>query len=192
MPSFGDIIYNITDMYVAALTGSTYGTPARVEYVQSFSFEFESDEDTIKAYGLNVETLSIPIGGTGTIAEASLSWGAMAVMTGNSESSSGSTPNGVKQIDMLAGGAGLPYFGVIASYAAVEGNALIGFPKCKLVSLPAFTVEQNQFRASDMGIKMVAPSAVIRKLMRLKKNETAATVPTSSGDFGTFFTGMFA
>lgn len=192
MPSFGDIIYNITDMYVAPLTGSTYGTPARVEYVSSLSFEFETDEDTIKAYGLTVEKLSVPTGITGTLAEASLNWSAASVMTGMSEASSGTTPNAVKTLDMLMGGAGLPYFGLIAAYASLEGNALLGFPKCKLGSLPAFTVEQNVFRTAEISMMMLAPSTTVRKALRLRKNETAASVPSAQADFQAFFAGMFA
>lgn len=192
MPDYGDIIYNVTDAWVARLNADgTYGTPQKIEYLQTFSFEFETDEDTLKAYGLNVELLSVPIGATGTLGEASLQWGAVGIMTGNAESSSGSTPNEVKTVDMLVGGAGLPYFGLIVSYAATEGNAHIGFAKCKLASLPSFNAEQNTFRTSEIGFNAVAPSTTIRRVARIVKNETAAVVPSTAGGFDTFFDPLF-
>ena len=195
MPSYGDIIYNITAMYVAALgADNSYGTPALVEYGQDFTYEYTADQDEIKSYGLIVEALAIIIKATGTLKEASLNIASKEIMTGSSESESGSTPNRVSILDIQVGGAGLPYFGLIVAGASVVGNVLVGFPKAKLETWPSFTIEQNKFRMGEAKVNMFAPSTVIRKLVRTKKYETVTNPPTDAEGFDTFFstpTAMF-
>ena len=134
MPEYGDVIYNITSMYVAALqSDNSYGTPSYIDYGQQLSWEYESDEDEIKSYGQIVEKLTIPIKATGTFMQASMDLASFAILTSNSASESGSTPNRLKTVDILVGGAGLPYFGIVAAFAAPSGaNMLAGFPKAKL------------------------------------------------------------
>lgn len=194
MPSYGDVIYNITGMYVAALqSDNAYGTPSYIDYGQELSWEYEADNDEIKSYGLIVESLSIPTKATGNFMQASMDFASFAILTSFSGSESGSTPNQVNTLDLLVGGAGLPYFGIIAAFAAISGaNMLAGFPKCKLQTIPGFTIEQNTFRTSEVGIDMFAPSTTVRKVSRYKKYETAAAIPSSANDFDTYFNGMFS
>jgi len=193
MPEYGDVIQNITAMYVAALgSDNSYGTPALIDYGQQLSWEFESDTDEIKSYGLIVESLAIPIKATGTLVQASMDLASFAIMTSNSSSESDSAPDRVKTVDVQVGGSGLPYFGIIAAFASPSGaNVIAGFPKCMLETVPGFNVEQNTFRVAEVSINMFSPSTTIRKVSRYKKYETAAAIPSDASGFDTFFDGMF-
>ena len=192
MPEFGDVIYNISGMYVAALqSDNTFGEPAFVEYGQDYSWDYEADTDEIMSYGQIVETLAIIKKATGTMKEASLNMASKSIMTGTSESESGTSPNKIATIDFQTGGAGLPYFGIIVAGSSVAGNVLAGFPKCKLQTIPSFKIEQNKFRLGEAKVDMLPPSSLIRKVSRIRRNETAASIPTTGAGFDAFFAGMF-
>ena len=192
MPSYGDVIYNITAMYVAALASdNSFGTPALIEYGKDFSWEYAADTDEIKSYGMIVDTLAIITKATGTLKEGSLNMDSKSIMTATSESTAGSTPNQITTIDFRAGGGGLPYFGLVIAGASVIGNIVAGFPKCKLETIPSFTIEQNKFRMGEAKVNMLPPSTTIRKLSRILRYETVTAPPTDASGFDTFFSGMF-
>lgn len=193
MPEYSDVIYTPKIAYVASLNvDNSYGTPQLVEYLQKFDFEFESDTDEIMSGGQIVETLSIPKKGTGTISMAALNFSTLAILAGLSETPLGTTPNRYNTIDVLTGGEGMPYFGIIAEFAStLGGNLLAGFPKAQLSTVPGFTVDQNKFRIGEAEIYMVSPSQTIRKNGRLRKFETASAIPTTAEAFEAFFDGLF-
>lgn len=194
-PGYAEVIYNPTAIYVASLTDAvagTYGTPQLIEYGQKFEFDIESDNDEIMAYGLTVEALAVPKKATGTLTQAAMNFAAIAILCGFTNNSYLTTPNRYNIMDINVGGSGLPYFGVIVSYAATNGaNMLAGFAKAQLDTVPGFKVDQNKFRIGEAKINGYAPNTQIRKVVRLKGNETAATVPTTGVTFGAFFSGMF-
>ena len=193
---YGDVVYNPNSAVISGLqndgTYSGYGT---IDYMGDFNFETESDEDEIMVAGVVVEQLTIPKRATGTIKDASLNWDALVLMgatQGAAIVAAGSTPNRSERIDFVFGGEGLQYFGLVVRYEATNGaNLLAGFPKCMLSTIPPFTAAQNKFRTGEAGIKMVAPSQIIRKAIRMEKYETAQAVPANAGAFDTFFAGMF-
>lgn len=191
--SYGDIIYNITDIKVSALASdNSYGTPVSLIEGQKLTWEFVMDEDSIKSYGLVTNSLSIATHAEGSLEQAALDFGAYAIMLGTSATTAGVSPNETATMDFEVGGAGLPYFGIMATYVAPSGaNLIVGFPKCQLKAIPPFSAEQNQFRTGEVSIKMFAPSTTVRKLVRYIKNETAATLPTLSADWDTWFTDLF-
>ena len=195
MPSFGDVIYNPTAVYVAALDAdNSYCTAALLEYVQKVSFEPTSDSDSIKAYGMEVEGLAILTSLEGSIEEAALDWASSAIFTGFSTTTTGTTPARVTTQDALGGGAGYPYFGLIVTYAAVNGAAfVVGFPKCKITEMPGFEVEQNKFRVGEIAFKGFVASVNGRKFLRQRKYENASGVPdfAAVGAFDTFLGDLF-
>ncbi len=192
MPSYGDVIYNITAMYVAALQAdNTYGTPALVEYGQEFPIDYEADNDDLSGYGMTVELLSVIRKGTATFKNGSFNIASKTIITGTSESTSGTTPNQIGTTDFQAGGAGLPYFGLVVAGASTLGNIVAGYPKCKLETIPKFNIMENKFVIGEAKIGMIAPSTTIRKFQRIKRYETITAPPSDASGFDTFFTGMF-
>lgn len=194
MTAFGEVIYNITNMYVATpLGGGVFGPPAHVDLLSMFSYQFAADDDQIKAYGLVVELLTINTHIEGEIQQASIDAVVHQILTGEDSSSSGTTPDRVVTADALVGGAGLPYFAWIAEYASLDGARFVaGAAKCKLDVRPGFQADQNKFRIGQAGLKMIAPSTTARIALRTKRIEGAYTFPTDAAGFATFFSGFYS
>lgn len=194
MPAFSEVIYNPMDLIVAKLNNdNTYSTPARVDYFEKVSFDFEVDEDEIMSAGLVVEMLSIAKKVTGTLDTGALNFDAMGILQGDTPTSVyGASPNQYQYMDITVGGAGNPYFGLMVMYAATLGGAVIaGFPKAMLTKKPAFDVDQNKFRVGSADFKGAAPSTISRRVARLLKYETAPTMQLTSAYMQGFFNGMF-
>lgn len=192
MPEFGEVIYNVESIIVAALqSDNTYGTPAIIEYGQELIWEFEADNDELSGYGMTVELLAIIRKAMTTLKKGSLSSDARTILTGMSQSTSGTTPNQIATHDVVMGGSGLPYFGVVFQGASVFGNVIGGAPKCKLETYPKLGIAENKFSIHEAKLNAIAPSTTIRKAFRLKRYETAGSIPTDASGFDTFFSGMF-
>lgn len=186
--NYADVVFTLTGLKVAPwLVGNSYSpTAVDLGYPSELSFTIQADADQIKALGMLVELLSVITHVEGKIKNAALDSEASYVMTGHATTSSGSTPNRTGTIDYIAGGAGMPYFGVVGSLAGLNGsNLLVGIRKAKLNMPPAMVVEQNKFRMADTDFKGVVPDTTTGKLFRLRKYETAGSIPT---DLNTFFT----
>lgn len=191
---FSEVLYNPTRIVVAALQNdNTYGTPVDVDYFMKMGFTIEADEDEIKSGGLIVEKLSIATKVAGDFSNGSLNFAAMSIVQGDSPSSVySSTPNRYQYLDVTVGGSGNPYFGMIVEVkSTLGGNALIGFPKSMLKVKPGFTMDQNKFRVGEAGFEAFAPNQQIRRVARILKYETAASIQLTAAYFNGFFNGVF-
>lgn len=191
MPQYGEIVYNPTDSWIATYdpVAGEFSLPVRVDYIQQVTFEYESDTDEIKTAGLIAESLAVITKGTGELSQASLDFAGMTVLTGYGSTEFNTTPNRYSVQDIVVGGEGLPYFAMITSYAATNGaNALVGFAKMKLETVPGWTVDQNQFRIGSANFNAFPPSTTYRKAARIVRYETAAIVPQTAEGFLEFFT----
>lgn len=186
MPTFGEVVYSIQDIWVASLSAAgTYGTPVKLDYPQKVEFKPAADTDMLKAGGMGVELLTVPTHVEGTIGLGALDLDGIAVLIGQSATTSGTTPNQQRTLIVVAGGAGLPYWGMIGRMASPGGaDKLIGLPKCMLDNPPQFMAEQNKFALPETGFKSVAASSSTGKLLYIQDRETAAT---GTPNFGTFF-----
>lgn len=194
MPQFAEVIFNITEAWVAALSvTNTYSTPVAIDLIGKVSFTYETDTDEIMSAGLVVDSLAIPKKAKGEMTQSSLDFAAMATMCGFLAGNYGTTPNQYGIMDVAVGGDGMPYFGLLVAYAAtLGGNMYAGFPKAKLETVPGFDVDQNKFRIGKAGFSAFAPSTTTRKVVRYKRNETKATL-TAAGytASGAAFLGYF-
>lgn len=190
MPAYAEVIYNPTAAYIASLNNDdTYDAPVQIDYLGKLSFEFEADQDELMSGGMIVEMLAIPKKVTGEITQGALNMAAMSTMCGYTFTEYSTTPNRYGILQVKTGGAGMPYFGLIVSYAStLGGNLLAGFPKAMLDTMPGFDVDQNKFRIGNANFSGVAPSQNIRIAALIKKNETAASIPTTAQGFLDFFT----
>ena len=190
MSSYADVIYNITDCWVAKLNNdNTYGTPVQIDNIDKVSFDYESDTDTLKSRGMVVEAISIPTMATGEITNGSLDFASMSVLLGYTAGNYSTTPNQYAVMDILLGDEGLPYVGLIVAYASTLGaNMFVGFPKFKLDTVPGFDVEQNKFRIGSSKFKAFSPSQTRRAAARYKRNETKAAIPSTASPFLAYFT----
>lgn len=186
MPIFGEVVYSIQEIWIAALNADgSYGTPVKLDYPQKVEFKPAAANDMLTAGGMGVELLTVPTHVEGTIGLGALDLDGMAVLIGQSATTSGTTPNQQRTLVVVAGGAGLPYWGMIGRMASVNGaDKLIGLPKCKLDTPPQFMAEQNKFALPEMGFKSVAASSATGKLLYTQDRETASS---GTPNFGTFF-----
>jgi len=195
MPSYGEVITNPLGVYLAPLnTDDTFGTPQLVDYVQSVNLSFETDDDKIKAYGMNLEAGSWLIGAEVELEEAALSMPAKLIATGYTENVTGTTPNQVARSKGVAGGEGKPYIGIVVVFAATGGSAaVLGYPKSMLKEDPEWEAEQNQFRTGEMSFDTVVPHQTKRELYVLERYESASDLPDFSlaASFGALMGDMF-
>lgn len=193
MPEYGEVGFTLSDIKVAALASdNTYGTPGSLEYGQKLEFSPQADTDMIKAYGMAVELLAVVTHCTGAFDAGLIDDSAYQIIAGNAVASAafGTTPNQYNRLDVQVGQDGLPYFGLIGKLFGVGGADLhVGFAKCKLDSMPGFTIEQNKFVLPSTAVSMITPDVSIRKLVRIERHETAEDI---SSDFDTWFASFFS
>lgn len=181
---FGDVLFNVRNMKVAPLLASgAYGGAVVLDYGNTMSFAVESDTDELMSYGMAVERLSIPVRVTGTFQQGAYNAIALWILTGMVTTSSGTTPNQIADTEILGGGSGLPYFGLIGDFAATNGaSGLVLLRKVQLDAIPEWKVEQNKFRLSEVSFTGMAIDTTGRKMIKIRRNETAAAIP----DFNQF------
>lgn len=185
-PTYGEVSFSIEGLSIATLNSDgTYGTPVSLVYGQTFGFTSEADTDQLKAFGMIVETLTVPTHFTGTFTQGAIDIDAYEIMCGLTADVSGSSPSGQTDLSFTAGGSGLPYFGMIGRLAGVQGaGVLVGFPKMMLDSYPSFEVEQNRFIMPETSARAIVQDTTSRMAAKVRMLETAQEIPT---DFDTFF-----
>lgn len=182
MPDFGDIVFSVQEIWVAALEDEdgAYGTPAFIEYPQDGGYEPEMDNDKIKAGGANVEALSVQIGSVITLKEASMKDDAVNIIEGEVATTSGSGDAEVKTREHNGGGEGNPYFGIIQVFNATNGAAYVHVAgKCKAQGKQKFMAEQNKFRVGEMKIDALAIGSA-KKIEKTLKYASASNLPDFS------------
>jgi hypothetical protein len=188
--AYGETVFTLTNLIVAAWDGANYGAPVTVGHRQKMNIEPQFDTDTIKAGGMMRAALSVATHNTFTLEYAKLQSTVLAVIAGETPSTSGVTPSQKTAFGLVGGGAGMPYFGVIGVFASEDGgNILVGLPLCKLDKYPAMGNDQNQFAVysvSGTGIANEVSSAP-SQLVFFEQNETAATAPADAAAVDTFF-----
>jgi hypothetical protein len=188
MPTeFADVVYTLTNLVVARLKADlTYDVVSRALGLgNQLSFSVKADNDQLRSYGMVARLLTILTNAEGMLSAGAVEADVLWILTGHNTTSSGSAPNRVGTVDVLAGGSGLPYFGVVGAFASEDGaNALIGLRRAMLDTFPEWTVEENKFRVAETKFTAIPIDTTSRKLHRIKRNETAAAIP---GDLNTFF-----
>lgn len=186
MPEYGDVEFNLTDLRLAPLlSNNTYGGSVSLVYGNSLSFGPEAANDDLMSYGMLVERLAVLEKVTGQFQQGAFDATSLWIMTGATTSSSGTTPSRQADTEILLGGSGLPYFGVIGNFASLNGaNVLIGLRKIQLDTFPEWKVDANKFRISETNFTGMAIDTTTRKAVKMRRYETAVNNIT---DFNVFF-----
>lgn len=188
---FGEVAYTLSNLIVATYNydANTYGTPATVADGQMLVSEPEADNDKLRGYGKYTRGLSVVIGAKVRTKFGGVDFSILPIIIGSTNSTSGSDPNFVRTTDIAAGGAGLPYFGVIGTAPTDDGGlAVIGLQAVKLDTVPSWTMdgERNKFNLSEaMGYAF----PISNRLQRVRTYKTASdfVAPTSGANFLAFF-----
>lgn len=188
-------LYTLLALYVAKLNNdNSFGTPAELLKVDEFSYDTQHDTDEIKDKGDISELIAIMTQVEGSVSNASMSWTARAIITGETVSSSSAANGTVQTMDIGAGGEGTPYVGIVAVYAVLQSQrAVIGIPKAKFEK-PSFSAGQNAFVTHEMNFRSARPGSSGSAHVRPKLYEAAADLPdfTAAADWDTFFSGVFS
>lgn len=179
-------IYTITGIRVARWDGSNYGAPVSLAEGQTLQFEPQADTDEKKSYGLITRLLTVFTHVNLNLGVGLIQANALWVMTGLAQSVSGSGATATQRLGFDAGGAGLPYFGVVGNFASDDqGDVVMGIPLCKLDAIPSLSSDQNQFILPESAGRGIAnsASATPQRGLFIDQNKVAATV----ADFDAFF-----
>lgn len=190
-----EVVYTLTDIVVAAYdkVADTYGTPAAVAGGQMVMSEPEADNDQLRSYGYVDELLSVVIGSKVTLGFGGVDRSVLAILSGvsNSTSGSGNTEHATSRYS--AGGSGLPYFGMIGVGATTDGGVcVVGLPCAKLNQHPTFTLDgkENKFLLNEVeGYAVPISVSNVPQIMVVKAIRTAAAwvAPASGANFKSFF-----
>lgn len=191
---FAEVPFALSDLVVAQWVSTTsYGIPASIAGGQRMEVAVTSDTDQLREYSAIVEGLAVVVGGEVTLKQGGIDFSALATITNNATRTSATTPNRLREMDVVAGGAGLNYFGVLGRVPTTDGGAtIVGLPKVKLNSFPSWTLdgETNKFFIAETeGMFFAVTNAGVTKVMRIRSYETASdfVTPASGGAFSNFF-----
>jgi len=189
---FGEVSYTLKSLIVAAynIVAGTYGTPVVVADGQMLVSEPEADTDKLRGYGVYTRGLSVPIGAALTFKAGGLDIEALKVVAGATVTTSGTTPNQVKKVTLPAGGAGLPYFGVLGVSATDDGGvAVIGLKAVKLDTVPRYEAngEENKFNVWETA-GYAFPVAGVLETIKLYETASGFDAPDTGAEFLAWFT----
>ena len=157
--------YNLTHLQVAAKTATP--TYKDVNYAVSAEFTVEQDSEQFQADGANVLSAFSPREGSGSISFGSADLQTIALMTGETYSTSGTSGSTIDRIDFR--GDTLPPAVILSAYIPnVDGNSdragmRITVPNAKL-SVPNASFEQESwtefesdvtFNADENGVMLI-------------------------------------
>lgn len=168
------------------------GTVINMDTDQMLSLEPQADNDQLRDSGAVTRALSVVTVIDGVLGAGAWDTEAVAVLTGSSSSSSGAQPNRVATMKHFAGGAGLPYWGLIGVAPTDDGGVVaVGLKICKANSQPALEWDgkENKFHVGEMEFVAIADSTGL--IWVHKRYETAAdwasARPTNAATFLAFF-----
>lgn len=192
---FGEVQYTLTDVIVAAYDKSadTYGTPAALAGGQIVDVEPEADTDELRAWGYIEEVLAVNIAAKVSFGAGGVDRSVLAIVNGVANATSGSGDTQHATTRFVAGGAGMPYFGLIGVGATTDGGvAVVGLPAVKLNSFMKFMLDgkENKFNTSEVeGRAIPILLGANAQLMVVKSIRTVAAwvAPTSGANFKAFF-----
>lgn len=190
---FGEVFYSLVEVIIADYNSGSYDTPQSLDKDQKVDVEFTADNDELRDSGAIVDFLSVVTSGTFNVGMGGVDHSVLAIMTGTSTSTSGTTPNQVRTHDFKGGAANaLPYFGLIGvGIDTTGGYVAVGCPKVKLDTFPNFSLDgtANAFVISETGGKIAADSTLSNMIVRVRSYETLTdyTTPADAAAFLAFF-----
>lgn len=189
---FGEVSYTLKKLIVASynIVANTYGTPAVVADGQMMVSEPEADTDKMRGYGVFTRGLAVPIGATVTFKAGGIDIEALKIVAGATVTTTGTAPNRIRKVTLPAGGAGLPYFGVIGVSATDDGGvAVIGLQAVKLDTVPRYEAngEENKFNVMETT-GYAFPQGGVLETIKFYETEADFDAPDTGAEFLAWFT----
>jgi hypothetical protein len=194
---FAEVMFNIDTAYIMAYSKSanTYsGTaPEELASPQEITFEPDMSTDILMGAGINQEALAVMKGAKMHVKAGGFDRSVYAVMSGNTDTVTSTTPTQVSVIKELAGGGGMGYFGLIAVGRTTNGGTLVcGVQCCQLSSPPKISLMGEDVKFSQWECDGAALPVVISSFPRLRVvrsyETTGFVAPTNAATFLSYFT----
>ena len=172
--TYGKYVFGLRDLKITNLAGTLQedlDASQELTFTPEFRVGEQFGDDALKA------VISFIIGGTASITGGSMSSAAMAIATGRTLTTSGSSPNEVTELKLSAGD-NMPYFKIYGK--AVDegsGDMFILLAKCKITGGLAFTFQDNEFLTPGFEVRCVDDGS--NGVAKIIQHETATTLPTS-------------
>jgi hypothetical protein len=175
--SYGAPQYGLSDCVIAPWTATgTYGSSQDVMSVQMLSTVMRVVSAELTGDDVITATASRAVGAQITMRMGGVSLPVLEIMTGNSATSSVSSPNEVTNL-RISGGERLPYFAICGKALAEEGDGdfLVFVAKCKVMGdLNLVQLEYGSFAIPEMTV-MAVPDGDYG-ILSLVERETAAAI----------------
>lgn len=157
--SYGAPQFGLNDVKIATWNGTNdYDDEVDVPSVQMMGTTLQVVSAQLEGDDEITATASRAIGGQIQLRFGSISMTALEVLLGQSATSSVSSPNEVKQLQ-IDGGDNLPYFGIVGLALAEEGggDTQIFLPKCRITSdVQIAMLQYGQFAIPEMTVQAVS------------------------------------
>lgn len=175
--SFGKIPFGIDSINVYPLTGDTPGSAVPVPIGRTFSIEPDEETKELTGYNAVAASTTTQLSGEVTLEYGGTDLALLAAITGATLSTSGSTPNQIKTLDIGAASVTRPYVMVIGRSLGDDGGDL--WLKCWKVkfAVPPMTLEESEY-----GVQTLTGTAVRNgsgKFYSIIQHETITTISTS-------------
>ena len=173
MSSYGNKPYGLRDIKITNIAGSVQADLPVSQQLQ-IRMRVRSGElygdDSLAAMASNVDAIEWTIGAGGIDLDA------LAIMTGQSVVTAGSSPNETSTLTLSAGD-NLPYFKIYGKSVGDSGDDIhVKLFKCKISTLEG-TFQDNQFFVTNCS--GVAIDDLTNGVIDIVQNETEAVLPAS-------------
>lgn len=194
---FAEVMFNIDTAYVMAYSKSanTYsGTIDEIASIQEVTFDPDMSTDVLMGAGINQEGLAVMKGAKLHVKSGGFDRSIYTTMSGNTQSTSGTTPNQISVFKEIAGGSGMGYFGLIAVGRTTNGGAMVGGVQCAQLNAPpklsflGEDVKFSQWECDGNAFPVTISSAYRLRVLRSYETYSDFTAPTNAATFLSYFT----
>jgi hypothetical protein len=192
---FGEVSYRLREILLASFdqVPDTYGAPISLDGDQMMEVDPQADTDMLRDSGRNRRALAVVTHGDINLQAGGFDWGSIAILTGATAETCGSTPSRVREVlypELL------PYFGAIGvADTDDDGVFVVGLRMCKLNKRFKYTFDgtQNRFMVNDDlgGVALFYDDGTNDIMDKVRVYETAAdwdtAKPSDGAEFRSFF-----
>lgn len=156
---------------------ATYATGIDLPAIRKMSVEAEVETATLEGDDVTVATHAIEKGGKWDLEGGGVDLPTLALLTGHTMYSSGTTPNEISYINMLSTNQ-RPYFGIIGRMVTDSAKGvLMQLMQCKCTKSPSVSFDNGKFAVTPCSGMYMADASGFYGRIIIK--ETAGTISTT-------------
>ena len=176
MPNFGEIPRGLEDLKVYVLTADVPGTAIDVPGIRALSFNVESDSDELEGDNSVIAVARNPKRVTGSVELGKMNLAALGALTGNTQTTAGSTPNAILSLEEAASQS-TQYVQIVGQAPSQDqtGSAYrVTIYKALITTGPDESLTVNEWSTPTLDFQGVANAS--GKLLRRQNYETSVVI----------------